>query len=197
VAQVEYSATAKLPVPVIWDFVREMDNWATFVSGYQSHAKQSETESLWTLKGDLGVMARTLNLRVEVLEWAGPERVRFTMQGLNEPMQGSGSFELTRYEEAIAAPAPAPKRSLWQRGLDALARFFYHLVHGRVERATPPEAGPGEGMTRLTFRLEIRPGGPMAPMIDAMIRPLLAPAAEGLAERILKTLEDRAGSEVR
>jgi carbon monoxide dehydrogenase subunit G len=172
VAQVEYSATARLPIPVIWDFVREMDNWAAFVTGYQSHEKQSETESLWTLKGDLGVMSRTLGFRVEVLEWAGPERVRFAMQGLNEPMQGSGSFELARYEEAAAAPAPAPKR-------------------GRVERATPADAGPGEGMARLTFRLEIRPGGPMAPMIDAMIAPLLAPAAENLAERILKTLEER------
>jgi len=191
VAEVEYSATAKLPVPLIWDFVREMDNWATFVTGYQSHEKQSETESRWTLKGDLGVMARTLSFRVEILEWAGPERVRFAMQGLNEPMEGSGCFELATYEESAAAPAPAPERSLWRRVLDALARFLYHLRHGRVERATPADAGPGEGMARLTFRLRIQPGGPMAPMVDAMIAPLLAPAAEGLAERILAELESR------
>lgn len=190
-AEVEYSATAKLSVTEIWDFVREMDHWAPFVTGYQSHEKRSETESQWTLKGDLGVLARTLRFRVEILEWAGPERVRFTMQGLNEPMEGSGSFELAAYDEAAPAVSRAPARSFWRRGLDALARFFHRLLYGRVERATPADAGPGEGMARLTFRLRIQPGGPMAPMIDAMVAPLLAPAAESLAERILAELESR------
>ncbi len=40
--ETEYTTTAKLPVEVIWDFVREMDNWAAFVTGYQSHEKQNE-----------------------------------------------------------------------------------------------------------------------------------------------------------
>jgi hypothetical protein len=35
----------------------------------------------------------------------------------------------------------------------------------------------------------------MAPMVDAMIAPLLAPAAESLAERILAALEEREGKE--
>ncbi len=189
-AEVEYTASAKLPIQAIWDFVREIDNWAAFVTGYQSHQKRSETESVWTLKGDLGVMARTLSFQVDVTEWAGPERVRFALKGLNEPLQGSGSFELARYEEAGAAPAPP--RSLWRRGLDALARLFYRLVHGRVARATAAQAGPAAGMARLSFRLRLEPGGPMAPMIDAMIAPLLTPAAENLAERILAELESRA-----
>ena len=63
-AQVEYATTAKLPVDVIWDFVREMDNWAPFLTGYQSHEKQSEDESVWTLKGDLGSLTRTVTLQV-------------------------------------------------------------------------------------------------------------------------------------
>ncbi|MEN8377018.1 MAG: hypothetical protein ABFS34_16460, partial [Gemmatimonadota bacterium] len=52
----------------------------------------------------------------------------------------------------------------------------------------------GSAETRLTFRLRIEPGGPMAPMVNAMIAPMLTPAAEGLAERILATLEERASS---
>ena len=71
-AEVEYSATAKLPIGSIWDFVREMDHWAPWVAGYQSHTKQSETESVWILKGDVGVLARTVKLHVTVTEWAGP-----------------------------------------------------------------------------------------------------------------------------
>ena len=91
-AEVEYSTTAKLPIGTIWDFVREMDHWAQWVVGYQSHEKQSETESTWVLKGDVGVLARTVRFQVTVTEWAGPERVGFALRGLNEPMQGSGAF---------------------------------------------------------------------------------------------------------
>jgi hypothetical protein len=49
-------------------------------------------------------------------------------------------------------------------------------------------------MTRLSFRLRLQPGGPMAPMVDAMIRPLLLPAAEDLANRILAQLEGAQGT---
>ena len=192
-AEVQYSATARPPIQTIWDFVQDMDNWAAFVTGYQSHEKQSDTDSLWTLKGDLGVMARTLTLQVHVTEWDGPQRVSFEMRGVNEAMDGSGCFELSHHTEG-AAPAPAPKRGLLRRLFDALARFFYRLVHGRTERPSAGQGGSGEAMARLTFRLRIDPSGPMAPMVNAMIAPLLTPAAESLAERILATLEERAAS---
>ena len=191
-AEVEYSATTRLPVETIWDFVQEMDNWAAFVTGYQSHEKQSEDDSLWTLKGDLGVMARTLCFQVHVTEWDGPRRVTFEMKGVNELMEGSGCFELSRPTQQ-AAPA-APQRGGLRRFFDALARFFYRLVHGRVERPNAGEAGSGAEEARLTFRLRIDPGGPMAPMVNAMIAPLLPPTAESLAERILATLEERDGA---
>jgi carbon monoxide dehydrogenase subunit G len=64
--EVEYATTAKLPVEVIWDFVQEMDNWATFVAGYQSHEKQSEKDSTWVLKGDVGMLARTVKFAVHI-----------------------------------------------------------------------------------------------------------------------------------
>ena len=74
-AEVEYTTTAKLPVAAIWDFVCEMDNWAPLLTGYQSHEKQSESESVWALKGDVGSLTRLVKLQVRVTEWAGPERV--------------------------------------------------------------------------------------------------------------------------
>ena len=73
--EVEYSTTAKLPVEVDWDFVQEMDNWAGFVAGYQRHEKQSETDSTWVLKGDVGPLARTVQFAVHIEEWNGPSRV--------------------------------------------------------------------------------------------------------------------------
>jgi carbon monoxide dehydrogenase subunit G len=192
VPEVEYSTTAKLPVQTIWEFVQEMDNWATYVAGYLSHEKQSESDSTWILKGDVGVLARTVKFAVHVDEWAGPSRVTFSLKGLNEPMQGSGTFLLEAYEEAGTAPAPA-RPGLFARLLEGLARFFYRLRHGSARRAASADAGPAAGTSRLTFRLRIDPGGPMAPMVNALMKPLMQPAAEDLANQILATLERRHG----
>jgi carbon monoxide dehydrogenase subunit G len=183
-AEVEYSSVAKLPVETIWEFVQEMDNWAQWVAGYQGHEKESETESLWTLKGDVGVLARTVKFRVKVTEWAGPERVRFALEGLNEPMEGSGEFVMTASGDT---PSAEPSRRGWfSRLIDAVFRFFFRLRHGRVERE---QQAAGSGTSRLTFTLRVDPGGPMAPMVNALMRPAMLPAAENLAERIIAHLE--------
>lgn len=190
-AEVEYSTTAKLPIGAIWDFVQEMDNWAPWVVGYQSHEKQSATESIWILKGDVGVLARTVKFQVTVTEWSGPERVSFALRGLNEPMQGSGAFVMEMCG-AEGAPLPtAPRESRLQRLLAAIARFFYRLRHGRAERIARDGSGSAAAETRLSFRLRVDPGGPMAPMVNALMKPLLVPAAEDLANRILAHLEVR------
>lgn len=190
--ETEYSTTARLPVETIWDFVREMDNWAPFVTGYQSHRKEDERDSRWVLKGDVGVLSRTLEFRVHVTEWAGPHRVAFELEGLNEPMRGSGEFRMERWEEGGAAPpAAGPGRGAPLRWLEALIGWLFRLARGGVERAARAESGPGDGGARLTFRLRLDPGGPMAPMVSAMMKPALRPAAEDLANRIVAQLESR------
>jgi carbon monoxide dehydrogenase subunit G len=189
VPEAKHSTTARLPVPVIWSYVREMDNWAPFLRGYQSHEKQSDTDSIWVLKGDVGMMTRTVKFHVHIDEWGEPSRVLFTLKGLNEPMQGGGEFRLSPYEDAGAATAApaAPKLGLFAR----LMRWLYRLFAGRAERAESANAGPGAGMSRLSFKLRITPGGPMGPMVDALMKPLMLPVAEELADRIMAELEKR------
>jgi carbon monoxide dehydrogenase subunit G len=196
VPEAEHSTTARLPVPVIWDFVREMDNWAHLLRGYQSHEKQSDTDSVWVLKGDVGMLARTVKFHVHIDEWGAPSRVRFTLRGLNEPMSGGGEFLLEPFEDAGAAgaaEAAAPKPGFFARLVARLLRFLYRLRHGRVARAEGARAGPGAGMARLSFRLRVAPGGPMGPMVDALMKPLMLPVAEELADRIMSELERRHG----
>lgn len=192
-AEARYTTTTRIPVDRIWDFVQDMDHWAPFVMGYQGHEKQSDTESTWTLKGDLGVMSRALTFAVVITEWNGPSRVRFTLRGLNEPMSGEGAFTIepdAGAEVALAAAPPAPRKGPIARWLEALARWFLALVGGRTGREAPPLPAAGVALSRLSFELRIDPGGPMAPMINAMIKPLLLPAAEQLADRILARLEE-------
>lgn len=190
-AEVEYSTTAKLPVDAIWDFVKDMDNWARFVAGYQEHEKQSDDDSVWVLKGDVGTLTRTLKFQVHVTEWAGPERVTFTLSGLNEPMNGHGRFVMERYEEESAPVALSPRKGFFARIFEALARFFFRRRFGRTERGAGAGAGPGAGMSRMSFSLALEPGGPMAPMINAMMKPAMVVAAEDLANRIVGELEAR------
>ena len=82
------------------------------------------------------------------------------------------------------------------RLLEAIARFFVRLLSGGApERAASADAGPGAGMAKLTFRLELKPGGPMAPMIDSLIKPVMLPAAEQLAGNIMARLEELHGAD--
>jgi carbon monoxide dehydrogenase subunit G len=199
VAETEYSTTAKLSIETIWDFVKEMDNWAPLLTGYQSHEKENEDDSLWVLKGDVGVMSRTLKFKVHVSEWAGPERVTFELKGLNEQMEGGGVFLMEPFEgadassspEAAANAAPEAKPGLWAR----IVRALYQLIYGKVERAESGDGGPGDGMAKLTFRLRLDPEGPMAPMVNAMMKTAMPPAAEDLANKIMAHLEEREAGE--
>ena len=181
-AEVEHTSATSVPVQTLWEFVSEMDNWAAWVTGYQSHEKESEDDSVWVLKGDLGAMTRTLRFRVHIEEWAGPSRVGFRLEGLNEPVRGRGEFVIATAE---GAPAPPARKSLAARMLEAIVRFLWRRP--RAARREPT----GTAEARMTFRLTLEPGGPMGPMIDAMVKPAMSVAAEDLAGRILGHLEGR------
>jgi carbon monoxide dehydrogenase subunit G len=192
-AETEFSTTARISVDTIWEFVKEMDNWAPLLTGYQSHEKENDDDSIWVLKGDIGVMSRTLKFKVHVSEWAGPDRVTFELKGLNEEMEGGGVFLMEPHEGEGATPAGAAAAgSEAKPGLLArIVRYFYQLIYGKVERAQSADAGPGAGMAKLTFKLRLDPGGPMAPMVNAMIKTAMPPAAEDLANKIMAHLEER------
>lgn len=206
-AEAEYVTTTRVPLGRVWEFVQEMDNWGRFVTGYQKHEKHDDRHSTWTLKGDVGVLSRTLTFKVEIVEWNGPSRVSFTLAGVNEPMKGSGTFTLDTVAggaaESEAAPqvAAAPEPLPEPRGnpLFRLLQAFWRWLLGRAGGGAPQRdvaattaASAGDTLTRLRFQLRLDPGGPMAPMVDAMIRPLMLPAAENLANRILAELEQPA-----
>jgi carbon monoxide dehydrogenase subunit G len=199
VAEASYTTTTRVPQRRVWDFVEEMDNWGRFVTGYQKHEKRDDRHSTWTLKGDVGVLSRTLTFAVEIVEWNGPDRVSFTLTGVNEPMQGAGTFTMATVTNGAAAaptdatspPAIAPRRNPLFRLLEGFWRWLLGRAGDGATRdaAATQAASAGDALTELRFELSLKPGGPMAPMVDAMIRPLMLPAAENLANRILAELE--------
>ena len=177
--EVEYTTQVALPREAVWDFVKDMNNWAPYLTGYQTHEVLSETDSIWTLKGDVGVLARVVKLKAHVTEWNGPERVSFTLTGLNEQVEGDGTLEMNAAETAKAL-APIATRSFFARILDALFRFFFRRLHGPAPVRALVGAGP---TSHLRFRLRMDAGGPTGPLVNAMLAPALLPAAEDLANR--------------
>ncbi len=98
---ISYTTTMGAPRSRVWDFVRDMNNWAPFTRGYQTHEIINEKESLWTVKGDLGPISRITKVHVTITEWIEGERVAFTVKGLNEPLSGGGAILLSDAEGGV------------------------------------------------------------------------------------------------
>jgi carbon monoxide dehydrogenase subunit G len=189
VPEVQYSTDIQLALEVIWEFVKDMGNWAPFLTGYQKHEVLDATDSVWTVKGDVGILSRTVQLRVHVTEWSGPERVTFTLEGLNEEVSGDGALLMA---VADAAPPPAPpKLGIFRRLLNGLFRMLYRIGHRKVRREAP--ALPGKAATRITFILRMNASGPAGPLVNAMLAPALTPAAEDFANKLAAHLEKAHG----
>ena len=186
--EVEYVTTMTLAPERVWEFVRDMNNWAPFLTGYQKHEIESETDSIWTLKGDVGVLSRTVRLKAHVTEWNGPERVSFTLVGLDEVVEGGGTLTIGKPAAATgtAAIEKAKKPSLWRRFVDGWFRMMFRWMHGKTPQRL---AAAGAAESQLTFRLRMDAGGPAGPLVNAMLAPALKPAAEDLANKIAAHLE--------
>ncbi len=157
------------PLADVWTFVEDMDHWAPMLKGYVAHAKTAERESDWTLAGELGPFSRTVKLRVKITEWTEHKRVAFELDGIDEAVHGTGSFDLSETRPELPVPAP---RTWWQRVIDWLFG------------APPPPVPSAPAQSHVTFTFSIEALGPMGPMIDA----LLGPYAEAVAHDLLETV---------
>lgn len=187
--EVAYTTVVNAPQAAIWDFVKEMDNWAPFVTGYQSHEVLDDANSIWTLKGDVGVLSRVVQFRVHITEWAGPARVAFTMSGVNEQTDGEGLFVMGPVSAEAAPSSAAPRLGFFKRLRSRMILFFYRRSNPlQTERTIVPA---GSESSQLAFTLRMKSGGVIGPVVDAMIEPMLAPAAEDLANKIANEVERR------
>jgi len=92
--KVDYTATIEVPRVAVWDFVRDINNWAPFAKGYQAHELLNDNESVWTVKGDIGPISRVTKFHVQITEWRDGEGVAFVLKGLNESISGEGAIQL-------------------------------------------------------------------------------------------------------
>lgn len=82
-----------IPINVIWDFIRDANNWAPLVPGYIQHEQINDSIITWEFKSDLGIMRKKVNLVIDIKEWNEPTRVSFELRRMNEKYIGEGYFE--------------------------------------------------------------------------------------------------------
>ncbi|HHW38331.1 MAG TPA: SRPBCC family protein [Bacillales bacterium] len=112
--QVEVS----LPINQVWDFVKDMDNWAPLIPGYIQHRKFTNRQSTWEFYGNVGFIKKKIGLMVTIKEWIEPTKVTFNLKGANEDLSGRGYFlaeaidknktRMTLYLELTASGAMGP-----------------------------------------------------------------------------------------
>ena len=91
---VEYTTTVDIPLDVMWDFIKDYENWAPMVKGYESHEKIDEKKSVWMIRGEFGAFSRLTKFNNNITEWIDKQRVAFELSGVNEPVTGYGRVDL-------------------------------------------------------------------------------------------------------
>lgn len=89
---VEHETVVEAPLQVVWDYIKDMGNWAPFLEGYQNHEEINDTESIWILEGDVGVLCRIVKMKITITEWVEHEKVAFSIKGISERATGGGVF---------------------------------------------------------------------------------------------------------
>ncbi len=110
--KIQRETVVAVPVGQVWEFIADMNNWAHDLPGYCSHETKSDRESIWTLKGDIGILSREIDVRVVITEWVEQNRVRFTVEGVYDPVKGGGQV-------GIAADGPTQTKLIIDGELEA------------------------------------------------------------------------------
>ena len=100
--EVKYSKTINNPLPDVWNFVKDMNNWAPFMMGYQSHTIINDKDSTWHLKSTIAGVTYSFEMQVTITEWVENDKVKFLLKGLTHPVKGEGLVKLFKNENDTA-----------------------------------------------------------------------------------------------
>lgn len=145
--EAEHSIGIDASINAVWNYVKDIERWANLFPGCQECQVIDDNESQWVIKVGAGGMVKTVNVQVQVTEWAGPEVVNFSFKLQNEPVTGKGRY-----------------------------------------RASKVSAG----QTEITLEVEVTGTGSMAPMWEAMSKPLLPQLAKSFASSLKAEIEQSA-----
>jgi len=143
-----HTLSINTPILSVWDYVKDMQKWASIFPGCRECTIINENDSEWIIKVGVGGLVRTVKVQVHVEQWAGPERVDFSFQLESEPVVGKGNYVASN---------------------------------------------KGQNETEVCLQVFVEGSGQMAPMWEAMCRPLLPQLAKTFANSLKTDIENIAG----
>lgn len=87
-----YQTEVDVPINKVWDFVKDMDNWAPLIPGYIQHRKFTNRQSTWEFNSNIGFIKKKISLMITIKEWIQPTKITFQLKGVNEGLSGEGYF---------------------------------------------------------------------------------------------------------
>ena len=92
-ATASHTVEVQVPQNEVWDFVSQMEKWATLVPGYREHQIINDKQSTWTFAGNVGVLKKEVKVQIDIISWEEPAKINFELTGLTDKFTGTGYFE--------------------------------------------------------------------------------------------------------
>ncbi|WEG12819.1 SRPBCC family protein [Pullulanibacillus sp. KACC 23026] len=86
--------TVEIPIDAqaVWDYISDLEKWATTVPAYKEHEIINDKQSIWTFAGSVKGIKKSIRVQVDVTTWNEPSNIRFELKGLTDNITGSGNF---------------------------------------------------------------------------------------------------------
>jgi carbon monoxide dehydrogenase subunit G len=86
------SGRIDINIETMWNFIKDMGNWAPCMPGYVAFNEVDDNVSIWTLKGDVKIFKRKVDFIVTVTDRTAPDRIAFTLVAEKEGIKGEGTY---------------------------------------------------------------------------------------------------------
>ena len=87
-----HSVNISTSVENVWEYVSQIENWATMVPAYKEHEQIDEKRSVWTFEGNFKGLKKAVKMELNITEFNEPSIIRFELKGLTDNFTGSGKF---------------------------------------------------------------------------------------------------------
>lgn len=152
------------PIDRVWDYVKNIRNWAELMPGLQACDIIDDDNSHWVLKVGVGGLVRTVKVNVHVDRWDEPERVFFSFALQGDPVKGGGSYHAvataagqTAMALSIRVEGSGPMAPMWEAmGGPLLPKFalaFAEQLRDGIEAALGVQPAPSPPPPGLLLRL--------------------------------------------
>lgn len=146
--EAEHAIAIDAGIDPVWDYVKDIRKWANLFPGCRECTVIDDNNSRWVIKVGAGGLVKTVNVMVQIEQWAGPEQVLFSYKLESEPVVGSGSYTARRL---------------------------------------------GAHETEIALKVRVEGSGSMAPMWEAVSRPLLPQLAKSFSAKLKSEIETHSG----